>query len=105
MLADIDATLGRKEEAIREGERAAELRPIEQDAVDGVMLRTRLALIYATTGENARALDLLQKVAKLPYGPAYGDLLDPDWDLLRTDARFQNILASLAPKGDAVSAK
>ena len=105
VLADIDANLGRKEEAIREGERAAELLPIEQDAVDGVLLRTRLALIYAKTGENGRALDLLQKVAKLPFGPAYGDLLDPDWDLLRTDARFQNILASLAPKGDAASAK
>jgi tetratricopeptide (TPR) repeat protein len=43
------------------------LRPIEQDALDGVVLRNRLALIYAKTGENARALDLLQKVAKLPF--------------------------------------
>jgi hypothetical protein len=64
-----------------------------------VILITNLARIYALTGEKDLALKQLDIVSKLPYGPFYGELrLDPDWDSLRGDPRFEQIVASLAPK-------
>jgi hypothetical protein len=65
-----------------------------------VLLITNLADIYALTGEKDLALERLARVSNLPFGPSYGDLrLDPDWDSLRGDPRFEKIVASLAPKG------
>jgi TolB-like protein/class 3 adenylate cyclase len=105
VLADMDADLGRKEEAIREGERSVELMPVEKDAVDAALLQNALALIYAKTGENARALDLLEKLTKKPFGPDYGTLLAPDWDPIRAETRFQKIVAGLAPKDVSTPSK
>jgi hypothetical protein len=46
------------------------------------------------------ALEQLEAVARIPGGPSYGQLrLDPMWDPLRGDPRFEEIVASLAPKG------
>jgi hypothetical protein len=74
--------------------------PVEKDAVTGVLLITNLARIYALTGEKDLALKQLEIVSKLPVGPSYGQLrLDPEWDSLRGDPRFEQIVASLAPKG------
>jgi hypothetical protein len=69
-----------------------------------VILITNLARIYALTGEkDDLALKQLDIVSKLPYGPSYGELrLDPEWDSLRGDPRFEKIVASPAPKGEAV---
>ncbi len=98
-LAFIDAELGDKEKAIREGRTACDMRPIAKDAVDGVHLITNLARICALTGEKDLALEQLAIVSKLPNGPSYGELrLDPEWDALRGDPRFEKIVASLAPK-------
>jgi len=105
VLADIDADLGRKEEAVREGERSVDLMPVEKDAVDAALLQNALALIYAKTGENARALDLLEKLTKKPFGPDYGTLLAPDWDPIRAETRFQKIVAGLAPKDVSTPSK
>jgi tetratricopeptide (TPR) repeat protein len=104
-LADIDADLGRNEEAIRDGERSVDLMPVEKDAVDAAFLQNALALIYAKTGENARALDLLEKLTKKPFGPDYGTLLAPDWDPIRAETRFQRIVAGLAPKDVSTPSK
>jgi len=99
MLARIDAELGEKEKAIREGHTACDMVPPAKDAVDGVELITNLARIYALTGEKDLALQQLEIVSKIPYGPTYGALrLDPEWDSLRGDPRFEKIVASLAPK-------
>jgi len=99
VVAQIDAALGRKEDAIREGERAVELLPIAKDAVIGDALLSRLAGIYTQTGEADRAFNLLEQVTKIPFGVTYGSLkLDEVWDPLRSDARFEKIVASLAPK-------
>jgi TolB-like protein len=99
LLGQIDAGLGRKEEAVREGRRACELMPISKDAVLRVGLITELATIYAWTGENNLALEQLAVSAQAPFGVHYGDLkLDPVWDPLRGDPRFEKIVASLAPK-------
>jgi hypothetical protein len=96
----IDASLGRKEEAVREGRRACELVPMSKDTILGVDLITNLANIYAWTGENDLALEQLAVSAQAPFGVHYGELkLDPVWDRLRGDPRFEKIVASLAPKG------
>jgi TolB-like protein/class 3 adenylate cyclase/Flp pilus assembly protein TadD len=100
VLAQIDAVLGRKEDALREGERAIELIPVTKDALIGNALLCRLAGVYAQAGEADRAFNLLDKVAKIPFGVSYGSLkLDSVWDPLRRDPRFDKIVASLAPKG------
>ena len=99
MLALIDAELGEKEKAIREGRNACDILPVSKDAVDGVQLITNLAIVYALTGEKDLALERLEIVSKLPKGPSYGELrLDPYWDPLRGDPRFEKIVALLAPK-------
>jgi TolB-like protein/class 3 adenylate cyclase/Flp pilus assembly protein TadD len=99
MLALIDAELGDKEKAIREGRNACDMLPVSKDAVGGPPLITNLARVYALTGEKNLALEQLDTVSKLPYGPSYGALrLDPEWDPLRGDPRFEKIVASLAPK-------
>jgi tetratricopeptide (TPR) repeat protein len=99
VLGLIDAGLGRKEDAIREGRRAVELVPISKDVIDGTDLILNLAAIYAWTGENDLALKQLAEAAQLPSALNYGSLrLYPDWDSLRGDPRFERIVASLAPK-------
>jgi hypothetical protein len=99
VLARIDAELGDKEKAIQEGRTACDILPPTKDAVVGVYLIDNLARIYALTGEKDLALEQLDIVSKIPCGPSYGDLrLDPEWDSLRGDPRFDKIVASLAPK-------
>jgi hypothetical protein len=99
----VDAELGDKEKAIQEGRTACDMLPLAKDAVVGVILTTNLARIYALTGEKDLALEQLEIVSKLPYGPSYGELrLDPEWDSLRGDPRFEKIVASLAPKKPAI---
>jgi serine/threonine-protein kinase len=94
-LAKLDAGLGRKEDAIREARRAVELMPIAKESVAGPALIANLALVYSWTGERDRALDQLKLVATIPGGPEYGDLfLNPCWDDLRGDLRFDKIVAA-----------
>ncbi len=99
LLGMIDAGLGRKEEALREGRRACELLPISKDACDGVSLAANLAQIYAWTGEKDLAIEQIAAVERVPNDLSYGLLkLSPIWDSLRGDPRFEKIVASLAPK-------
>src|SRR6266496_3655525 len=95
-IAKLDAGLGRKEEAIREAQHAVEIEPITKDSLNGPIWVANLALVYAWTGERDRALEQLEIVATLPgYGPTYGDLLlNPCWDSLRGDKRFDKIVAA-----------
>jgi tetratricopeptide (TPR) repeat protein len=99
-LGVIDAVLGNTGDAIREGERAVELVPAEKNALEGAMLTQYLAVIYAWTGDKNRAIERLAEAAKLPGSHVtYGHLrLNPLWDPLRGDSRFEAIVASLAPK-------
>jgi TolB-like protein/tRNA A-37 threonylcarbamoyl transferase component Bud32 len=98
-LGVLDAVLGNKEDAIREGERAVELMPVGKSAVEGPLLIKNLAIIYAWTGQKDRAIGRLTEIAKLPNDVSYGHLrLNPLWDPLRGDPRFEAIVASLAPK-------
>jgi TolB-like protein len=99
LLGLIDAGLERKEDALREARRGCELLPMTADAVDGVAYAANLAQVYVWTGEKDLALDQLERVARVPNFVSYGYLkLQPIWDPLRGDPRFEKIVASLAPK-------
>ncbi len=99
LLGMINAGLGRKEEALRQGRRACELVPINKDANDGVNYAINLAQIYAWTGEKDLAIEQIEMVQRFPNPLSYGLLkLHPHWDSLRGDPRFEKIVASLAPK-------
>jgi TolB-like protein/predicted Zn-dependent protease len=99
-LGVVDAVLGNKEDAIREGERAVALTPVSTNAIEGATLVRYLAVIYAWAGEKDRAIQRLAETTYLPGSHiSYGYLrLHPLWDPLRGDPRFEAIVASLAPK-------
>src|SRR5436190_9074807 len=95
LAARCDAGLGQKNKAIAEARRAVDLIPIAKDSWLGPDFVTNLALVYAWTGERDLAIEQLQTVAKIPAGPSYGDLrLNPCWDSLRGDRRFDQIVAA-----------
>jgi serine/threonine protein kinase/tetratricopeptide (TPR) repeat protein len=99
VLGLIDAALGRKEEALREARRATELLPVERDAINGPLIIGYSAMIAAWLGEQDLACEQLATAIRLPSAPSYGELkLLPFWDPLRGDPRFEQIVASLAPK-------
>jgi TolB-like protein/thioredoxin-like negative regulator of GroEL len=93
MLGLIDAMIGRKEEALREGRRAMELLPIAKDAYDGPIIATNLAVIYAQVGEHDLAIEQLAPLMEAPNGPTRALLrIEPEWDALRNNARFNKLV-------------
>jgi len=100
MLGQILAGLGQKEAAIAQGKRAVELRPESQDAFDGPDVTAALAQIYAWTGERDQAFSLLDHLLATPNGITVPILkLDPVWDPLRKDPRFQALIDKYTTKG------
>jgi serine/threonine protein kinase/Tfp pilus assembly protein PilF len=102
VLGVIDAALGRKEEALREGRRAAELLPVGKDPFNGMLMIKYLAMIAAWVGEKDLACEQLATVVRFPTSGlhlSYGELkLLPWWDPLRGEPCFEKIVASVAPK-------
>jgi len=99
VLGLIDAALGRKKEALREGRHAVELLPVEKDALRGPVMIKYLAMIAGWAGDKDLACEQLTRVIDPPSPVTYGELkLKPEWDPLRGDPRFEKIVASLAPK-------
>ena len=99
VLGLIDAGLGRKEDALREGRRAMELLPVARDAANGPYMIEFYAITCAWVGEKDLALQQLANAIKIPGTLSYGQLrLDPLWDPLRGDPRFDKTVESLAPK-------
>jgi TolB-like protein/Flp pilus assembly protein TadD len=93
------AALDRKQEAIAEGKRAVELQPESRDAFDGPRNTAALASIYALTGESDEALRLIDHLLAVPSGLTVPMLkLDPIWDPLRNDPRFQALIDRYAAK-------
>jgi serine/threonine-protein kinase len=88
------AYLGRKAEAVREGERGVALMPIERYAMNGAYARHQLARIYLLTGEPEKALDQLDTLLKVPYSLSPGWLrIDPTFAPLRGNPRFERLIA------------
>ena len=101
VLGLIDAGLGRKEDALREGRRALELLPVEKDSINGAQVIGCFAIIAAWVGEKDLACEQLDtNIRRHNYGlTSYGQLkLSPFWDPLRGDPRFEKIVADLAPR-------
>ncbi|MFZ3375332.1 MAG: protein kinase [Chthoniobacterales bacterium] len=101
VLGLIDAALGRKEEALQEARRAAELLPVSKDALNGRRIAAYFAMIAAWVNEKDLACEQLAVATAPPSDFSYGQLkLLPFWDPLHNDPRFEKIVASLAPKSD-----
>ena len=99
VLGLIDAGLGRKEDALREGRHAIELLPITKDSIDGAELVKYLGVIYAWCGEKKLALEQIDATLRIPSTLSYGNLkLHPYWDPLRGDPGFEKIVTDLAAK-------
>ena len=91
------AYLGRKEEAIQEGERGVALSPISKDAVSGPYYQHQLVRIYIVVGDPEKALDRLEPLLKIPYLLSPGWLkIDPNFAPLRGNPRFQKLVAGRA---------
>jgi TolB-like protein/Tfp pilus assembly protein PilF len=102
VLGLIDAALGRKDLALDEGRRAIALMPVEKDVKNGSLVLQYFAITAAWAGEKELALQQLEAGLRAPTASlmlSYGALkLFPVWDPLRGDPRFEQIVASLAPK-------
>jgi serine/threonine protein kinase len=98
-LAMADVFRNNKEAALAEAKRAVQILPTSKDAMDGPGIAINLAIVYAWTQEIDMAFETLAPLVKTPRGIYYGDLkLNPIWDPLRKDPRFDKLLAELAPK-------
>lgn len=99
------AYMGRRQDAIREGRRAVELKPIEQDHFDGPEQLCNLALIHAWLGDKDEAIRMVESLLKTPGGVFFYEAsmshwelrLRWQWDPLRSEARFQKLLAEPEP--------
>ncbi len=105
-LGFLYALMGRKDDALREGQRGEELTSISKDIINRGTVEGFLALIYARNGDGDHAIHLIEHLLTMPFAVDYCDasitLSDLrqrwEWDPLRKDLRFQKILASPEPK-------
>ncbi len=105
-VALVNMGLGDKAAALALAERAMAANPIEKDALTGPSSLEMLARVAAQVGEPDRAIAALQKLLSIPYASAFpgGPLnpallrLDPMFDPLRNDPRFQKLVASPASR-------
>ena len=107
------AYMGRKEDGIREGRRAIELEPESKNAFHGALNEGNLALAYALLGEPDQAITLIERLLSTPGAAIYPDFpgsitlaelrLRWEWDSLRSNPRFQKILAGPEPKTNLTS--
>ena len=99
-LSLVHAFLGEKDAAIKEAERAITLLPSAKDAVDGPSFEEQLAFVEALVGDKNRAISTLQHLLEIPYSDCVTPALlrlDPKWDPLRGDPRFQKLCEEKKP--------
>jgi TolB-like protein/Tfp pilus assembly protein PilF len=99
-LSLVHAFLGEKDAAIKEAERAITLLPSAKDAVDGPSFEEQLAFVEARVGDKNRAISTLQHLLEIPYSDCVTPALlrlDPKWDPLRGDPRFEKLCEEKKP--------
>ena len=98
VLAQVDASLGQKDLALQEAQRAIDLMPVTKDIYDGALVLEGLAQVYTWTGDNDHAIETVQKLLSMPGYVNYGRMkAHPLWAPLRKDPRFQKLVADRAP--------
>ena len=94
-LAQVDAGLGKKEEALREAKHAVELMPMARDAYEAPLVLQGLAQVYTWIGDKDHAIQVLRDLLTVPGYVTKGYLrADPLWDPLRGDPRFAALIAN-----------
>ena len=98
-LAKVLAYLGEKDAAAAEARRATELLPESKDAFGGPEIAAGAAEVYAILGDNGRAIEILDGLLSRPSGVTVQSLkVNPFWDPLRNDPRFQALLNKYSGK-------
>ena len=100
-LAWVYVCLGRSADALRVARQAADLLPIEKDAIVGRILLAGLAEIEARTGRAEEAVKILRQLIAAPAGGVVSIArlkIDPVWDPIRNDPDFQKLLAEPEPE-------
>jgi serine/threonine-protein kinase len=95
------AGLGEATSAIAEGQKAMALHPTSKDPFEGPGQEETMASIYALLGDADHAIPILKRLLQIPYGGSITPALlrlDPIWDQIRNDPRFQKLAASSTPK-------
>ena len=94
-LSWIHIALKRNEDALKNARRAAQLFPPEKDSIVGTFTLTGLAEVEARIGETADAVSILRELLSIPAGQTVSSSrlkIDPVWDPIRNDPRFQKLL-------------
>ena len=98
-LAKALAQLGEKEAALAEAQRASELLPESKDAFGGAEIAAGVAEVYAILGDNDRVIDVLDGLLTRPSSvTAQGLKINPIWDPVRGDPRFQALIEKYGGK-------
>ncbi|PYK06700.1 MAG: hypothetical protein DME66_03700 [Verrucomicrobia bacterium] len=93
LLAKVFAYLEEKDAALAEAQRATELLPESKDAFGGPEITSGVAEVHAILGDNGRAIEILDGLLSRPSGVTVQGLkINPIWDPLRNDPRFQALL-------------
>jgi len=96
-LSWIYLALGRNAEALSAARQAANILPIEKDALLGAGVLTNLAEVEAHAGETEEAIKILHRLLSIPAGLEVSIArlkIDPVWDPIRNDRGFQQLLTS-----------
>jgi len=98
-LAKTLAQLGERDAALAEAQRATELLPESKDAFSGPEITEGVAQVHTILGDNDRAIEMLDGLLSRPSSVTVQGLkVNPIWDPLRGDPRFQALMQKYGGK-------